>query len=178
MQNKTQPRSLRCLFSPHLRCLLSPHFSCLFCPHQRDLSETCHFDRSCSRSHREQRSGEIRFSTVAIAVAVAAVTTAAVVTAAVAVAVAVAVGVAAAFAIAVAIAVAVAVAVAVEIERGFSPASSQPRSGHRSAEGRSKPGEATDLIAFVPAVIYFSALFAQKSHVKSRNHLTPSNQKE
>jgi hypothetical protein len=28
--------------------------------------EKCHLDRSCSQFHREQRSGEIRFSTTAI----------------------------------------------------------------------------------------------------------------
>jgi hypothetical protein len=47
---------------------------------------------------------------------------------------------------AVAIAIAIAVAVASEIERGFSPASSQPQSGHRSAEGWSEARRAKRLI--------------------------------
>jgi hypothetical protein len=29
-------------------------------------TQTCHFDRSCSQPHREQRSGETRFSTHAV----------------------------------------------------------------------------------------------------------------
>jgi hypothetical protein len=40
---------------------------------------------------------------------------------------------------------------------------------------RSPKGEATDLIAFAVALIFLLPFSAQKSHVKSQNHLTPSN---
>jgi hypothetical protein len=40
---------------------------------------------------------------------------------------------------------------------------------------QSPKGEATDLIDFVLAFIFLLPFSAQKSHVKSQNHLTPSN---
>ena len=33
-------------------------------------------------------------------------------------------------------------------------------------------GEATDFVAFAPAVVFLLPFLAQKSHVKSKNHLT------
>jgi hypothetical protein len=60
------------------------------------------------------------------------------------------------------------------LERGFSPASSQPQNGHplRRRRERSQRPEATDLIALAFAFIFLSAFLAQKSHVKPQNHLT------
>jgi hypothetical protein len=40
------------------------------------------------------------------------------------------------------------------------------------------PGEATDSIALILALIFLLSFSAQKSHVKSQNHLNPSNKRK
>ncbi len=49
-------------------CLSSPQETCFCCCpfFSHPLQKPCHFDRSCSQLHREQRSGETRFSTNAL----------------------------------------------------------------------------------------------------------------
>ncbi len=49
-------------------CSSSPQGTCFCCCpfFSHPLQKPCHFDRSCSQLHREQRSGETRFSTNAL----------------------------------------------------------------------------------------------------------------
>jgi hypothetical protein len=57
-----------------------------------------------------------------------------------------------------------AVVLALVLERDFSPCSSPPRSGHRSADGGKPKGEAAESIAFV-------LLFAFFFHFQPKNRM-------